>query len=297
MSRLSDSKDPLLWQQLAGLISAPSENSLNELVRFFAMEFNADSCALYLLDERTDELVLRCAHGDAQGQIDRFRLGQGITGAAAFHRKIIQVSHMQQDPRYVLRSNPDARSQFESIIVIPIKEGDDLRGVINLKSRTLRRFSEEEIRILEDICPLVLALLNAVSIEETMRRRSDEVRALNELGQAMNTGLELDESLELIASLAADVLRARGAAIRLIVEDGSLALATVLTELEGALDPEYEKRIAEYVADTGEPIMIDDVRSTRDPSVLGASMACIPLVLQDRIVGTLTLFDKFGPLG
>ena len=297
MSRLSDSKDPLLWQQLAGLISAPNENSLNELVRFFAMEFNADSCALYLLDERTDELVLRCAHGDAQGQIDRFRLGQGITGAAAFHRKIIQVSHMQQDPRYVLRSNPDARSQFESIIVIPIKEGDDLRGVINLKSRTLRRFSETEIRILEDICPLVLALLNAVEVDETMRRRSDEVRALNELGQAMNTGLELDESLELIASLAADVLRARGAAIRLIVEDGSLALATVLTESGGALDPEYEKRIAEYVAATGEPIMIDDVRSTRDPSALGASMACVPLVLQDRIVGTLTLFDKFGPLG
>lgn len=297
MSRLSDSKDPLLWQQLAGLISAPNENSLNELVRFFAMEFNADSCALYLLDERTDELVLRCAHGDAQGQIDRFRLGQGITGAAAFHRKIIQVSHMQQDPRYVLRSNPDARSQFESIIVIPIKEGDDLRGVINLKSRTLRRFSETEIRILEDICPLVLALLNAVDVDETMRRRSDEVRALNELGQAMNTGLELDESLELIASLAADVLRARGAAIRLIVEDGSLALATVLTESGGALDPEYEKRIAEYVAATGEPIMIDDVRSTRDPSALGASMACVPLVLQDRIVGTLTLFDKFGPLG
>ncbi|MGB1892006.1 MAG: sigma 54-interacting transcriptional regulator [Candidatus Latescibacterota bacterium] len=297
MSRLSDSKDPLLWQQLAGLISAPNENSLNELVRFFAMEFNADSCALYLLDERTDELVLRCAHGDAQGQIDRFRLGQGITGAAALHRKIIQVSHMQQDPRYVLRSNPDARSQFESIIVIPIKEGDDLRGVINLKSRTLRRFSETEIRILEDICPLVLALLNAVEVDETMRRRSDEVRALNELGQAMNTGLELDESLELIASLAADVLRARGAAIRLIVEDGSLALATVLTESAGALDPEYEKRIAEYVAATGEPIMIDDVRSTRDPSALGASMACVPLVLQDRIVGTLTLFDKFGPLG
>ena len=43
-----------------------------------------------------------------------------------------------------------------------------------------------------------------------MRRRSDEVRALNELGQAMNSGLGLDESLDLIASLAADVLRARG---------------------------------------------------------------------------------------
>ena len=297
MSKLINTNDPLLWQQIARLISSPDENSLNELVRFFAMEFNADSCAFYQLDERTDELVLRCAHGDVQGQIDRFRLGQGITGAAAFHRKILQVSHMQQDPRYVLRSNPDARSQFESIIVVPIEEGENLRGVVNLKSRTLRRFSKAEIRMLEDVCPLVHALLNAVNVDETMRRRSDEVRALNELGQAMNSGLGLDESLELIASLAADVLQARGAAVRLTVEDGSLALATVLMESEGALDPEYEKRIAEYVAATGEPILIDDVRSTRAPLALGASMACVPLVLQDRIVGTLTLFDKFGPLG
>ena len=297
MSELIDTNDTLLWQQIARLISSPDEDSLNELVRFFAMEFNADSCAFYQLDERTDELVLRCAHGDVQGQIDRFRLGQGITGAAAFHRKILQVSHMQQDPRYVLRSNPDARSQFESIIVVPIEEEENLRGVINLKSRTLRRFSKAEIRMLEEVCPLVYALLNAVNVDETMRRRSDEVRALNELGQAMNSGLGLDESLELIASLAADVLRARGAAVRLTAEDGSLALATILMESEGALDPEYEKRIAEYVAATGEPILIDDVRSTRDPLALGASMACVPLVLQDRIVGTLTLFDKFGPLG
>ena len=273
MSKLFDTNDPLLWQQLARLLSSPDENSLNGLVRFFAMEFKADSCALYLLDERTDELVLRCAHGDAQGQIDRFRLGQGITGAAAFHRKILQVSHMQQDPR------TDARSQFESILVVPIEEEENLRGVVNLKSRTLRRFSKEEIRTLEEVCPLVLALLNAVNVDETMRRRSDEVRALNELGQAMNSGLGLDESLDLIASLAADVLRARGAAVRLIVEDGSLALATVLTESEGALDPEYEKRIADYVAATGEPIMIDDVRSTRDPLALGASMACVPFGL------------------
>ena len=116
------------------------------------------------------------------------------------------------------------------------------------------------------------------------------------LGQAMNTGLELDESLELIASLAADVLRARGAAIRLIVEDGSLALATVLTESGGARSRIREENCC-YLVAMGEPIMIDDVRSTRDPSALGASMACVPLVLQDRIVGTLTLFDKFGPLG
>ena len=61
-------------------------------------------------------------------------------------------------------------------------------------------------------------------------------------------------------------------------------MATVLTESEGALDPEYEKRIADYVAATGEPIMIDDVRSTRDPLALGASMACVPLVLQDRML-------------
>ncbi len=287
----------MLWRQTLELIAAPRalEESLAALAGFYAKSFSADYCAIYLLERRTDELVLRAGYG--RGGVDEgcLRLGQGITGLAAFHKKTLQVPHMQRDPRAVLLSGQN--SIHSSIIAIPFEDDSGLYGVLNLQSVEERHYSPDEVEILEASRLLLLALLHSVQVYETMNRRSMEVQVLNELGQAMNSGLGLDESLEMIANLAAEALQAKGAAVRLLVEDGSLALATVLTESEASFDSRYEKRIAEYVADTGEPIMIDDVRVPKDPRALGVSMVCVPLVLEDRVVGTLSLFDKIAPLG
>jgi PAS domain S-box-containing protein len=88
-------------------------------------------------------------------------------------------------------------------------------------------------------------------------------------------------------------------AISLIANPQSLqqVLQDMARSIAGHFDSQYEKRIAEYVAAMGEPIMIDDVRTDRNPSALGPSMICIPLVLEDRVVGTLSLFDKIAPIG
>jgi len=286
----------VLWRHTLELIASPRADSLSKLAQLFAESFAVDHCSIYVLEGRTDELVLQAAHGGKGGLgSGRLRMGQGITGLAAFHKKTLHVPNMQRDPRTVLLDGQDV--VYSSIIAIPFEDENELCGVLSLQSMTERRYSTEEVEILEASQRLILALLHSVQTHETMRRRSDEVQALNELGQAMNSGLGLDESLELIASLAADALHAKGAAVRLLVEDGSLALATVLTQPEASFDPHYEKRISEYVAATGEPIMIDDIRVPKDPLALGASMVCVPLVLEDRIVGTLSLFDKIVPLG
>lgn len=285
----------VLWRDTLELIASPRADSLSALARLFADTFAVDHCSIYVLEARTDELVLRGSSSGEHVRGGRLRVGQGITGLAAFHKKILQVPFMQRDPRTVLLSGQEPI--YSSIIAIPFEDDSELCGVLNLQCVAERRFTPEEIEVLEASRRLILTLFHAVQTHESMRRRSDEVQALNELGQAMNSGLGLDESLELIASLAADALHAKGAAVRLLVEDGSLALATVLTQPEASFDPNYEKRISEYVAATGEPIMIDDVRVPEDPMVLGASMVCVPLVLEDRIVGTLSLFDKIVPLG
>lgn len=284
-----------LWRDTLELIASPRADSLSTLAHLFADSFAVDHCSIYVLEGRTDELVLRASSNEEQVCGARLRMGQGITGLAAFHRKVLQVPCMQRDPRTVLLSGQ--APIYSSIIAIPFEDSDELRGVLNLQSAKERRYTPGEVEVLEASRRLILTLLHAIQTDEIMRRRSDEVQALNELGQAMNSGLELDESLELIASLAADALHAKGAAVRLLVEDGSLALATVLTEPEASFDPNYERRISEYVAATGEPIMIDDVRVPKDPLALGVSMVCVPLVLEDRIVGTLSLFDKIVPLG
>ena len=88
---------------------------------------------------------------------------------------------------------------------------------------------------------------------EDLARRNAQIQSLNELGQAMNSGLDLDESLELIAARAAEALGAKGSAIRLFVADGTLALATLYSQSAEGIDSTYERRIADFVAATGAP--------------------------------------------
>ena len=284
------------WKSALELVARPRSESLNEMAQLIADDFAADYCAVYVLERRAEELVLEACAG-APGPLGaRLRVGRGITGLAAFHGKSLAVAHMREDPRAVLL--PGQQAQYSNIIAVPFGDGDELAGVFNLQGVAQKNYSAVEIARLEgEIAGAFVALIRAIRTREGMRRRAGELQALNELGQAMNSGLDLDESLELIATLAAEALRAKGSAVRLLVEDGTLALATVVTEADGPFDLPYEQRIAEYVAASGEPIMIDDVRAPRDPRAMGSSLVCVPLVLEERVVGTLTLFDKIVPLG
>ncbi len=137
-------------------------------------------------------------------------------------------------------------------------------------------------------------MVSTARSRQDLDRRNAQIQALNELGQAMNSGLDLDESLELIAARATETLGAKGSAIRLSVADRTLALATLYSQTDEGIDSTYEKRIAEFVAATGEPILIDDLRTDEEPNVLGSSLLCVPLVLEESVVGTLTLLDKIS---
>ncbi|MFH1567721.1 MAG: sigma 54-interacting transcriptional regulator [Gemmatimonadota bacterium] len=267
-------------------------DSLTVLASLVADYLGADHCAIYLLDGRTDELVLESAPLDPDVP-RRLRVGGGITGLAFHHGRSIQAPRMRQDRRSLAPA--DGGQRFESIIAVPVADRGEAIGVYNLQTRAEREFTAREVELLEGlVAHLVVRVVRAAQEREVLRRRTAEVQALNELGQAMNSGLGLDESLEVIASRAAESLGAKGSALRLLVPDGTLALATLYSEPDGQIDTDYEKRIADYVAATGEPIMIDDLRTDRDPHLPGSSLVSVPLVLEDRVVGTLTLFDKIG---
>jgi len=49
-------------------------------------------------------------------------------------------------------------------------------------------------------------MVSTARSRQGLDRRNAQIQALNELGQAMNSGLDLDESLELIVARAAEAL-------------------------------------------------------------------------------------------
>lgn len=287
-----------LWREIVDLILAPQPLSegIELVLRSITRHLGVDSCAFHLLDQRTEDLVLLCATGPLENVRPRLRVGEGITGLAAYQRRPIHVAHVQQDPRS--RPPESHPSPFLGIAAVPVQEADQLVGVLTLQHREVWPLDCREADLVQSVLPrLLLVVVHTAQTEERMRRRASEVQALNELGQAMNSGLGLDETLELITARAAEALHARGSILRLVVDDGTLALGTMVTDAFEPVDSRYEKRIAEYAAATGEPILIDDGRADVDPEAAGLSLLCVPLVLEERVVGTLSLFGKEGPAG
>ena len=91
------------------------------------------------------ELVL----GPYQGPLacTRIQLGKGVCGAAALRRETIVVPDVDKFPGHIACS-----SLSRSEIVIPLYNGDDVVGVLDIDSDELNMFDEIDKKYLEELC-------------------------------------------------------------------------------------------------------------------------------------------------
>jgi len=107
---------------------------------------------IYLLDG--DELVLGPFLGKPSPHT-RIPLGSGICGAAASERATIVVDDVNADPRY-LACSLETRSE----IVVPIMEGDEVLGEIDIDSDRPAAFGAADTRLLEQVAALLAESLS-----------------------------------------------------------------------------------------------------------------------------------------
>jgi signal transduction histidine kinase len=107
-----------------------------------------DTAAVLLLDEATQELVARAAHGleEEVEQGVRIPVGRGFAGRMAAERRPIFIPDV--DHSEVL--NPILREKgVKSLLGAPLLTGDRVLGVIHVGTLTPRRFTREETELLE----------------------------------------------------------------------------------------------------------------------------------------------------
>jgi L-methionine (R)-S-oxide reductase len=102
---------------------------------------------IYLLEG--DELVLGPFLGKPSPHT-RIPLGRGICGAAATEKATIIVDDVNADPRYLACS-----VETKSEIVVPIMDGDEVLGEIDIDSDRPAAFTEADRRLLERVAALL----------------------------------------------------------------------------------------------------------------------------------------------
>ena len=144
-----------LYDQLASQLSsllAGERNLIANAANFSALIFHSlpdlNWAGFYFAKD--GELVL----GPFQGQpaCVRIKIGQGVCGAGAAKCETVIVPNVHEFPGHI---TCDSASNSE--IVVPLKKGERLIGVLDLDSPLLSRFDEEDAVGLQRLVRILLA--------------------------------------------------------------------------------------------------------------------------------------------
>jgi len=109
---------------------------------------NADECSIMILDDSRKELAFSESTGLTRWELEniRFRVGEGIAGWVARHKKPLLVPDCASDPRFV--AIPNQKRPMVSMICVPLLIKRRVIGTVSLTTRTQGNlFSELDLEM------------------------------------------------------------------------------------------------------------------------------------------------------
>jgi phosphotransferase system enzyme I (PtsP) len=134
---------------------------LPQVLELVAGELVAEVCSAYGL--RSGEILeLRATHGLRSTAIGRTRLrvGEGIVGLVAATGEALNLADAQNHPGFAYRPET-GEEPFASMLAVPVRRGGRILGVLTVQNRATRRYSEEEVELMETVALLVTDMLAA----------------------------------------------------------------------------------------------------------------------------------------
>jgi len=175
----------------AVMTSVRLDEILNHTLSALQKTLRTDDIAILLVEPgargTANELVIRAHSGFPGGpKLKRRRIGVGIPGWVVQTGQPVLLDDVYEDERYH-GCDPDTRSE----LCVPLQVGGRVTGAINLESRRLAAFSEEDLHLLSILAVhLSTVIENARLFEETER-----LKVFNEsIVQGMAEGLCIEDA-------------------------------------------------------------------------------------------------------
>ncbi len=231
---------------------------------------------------------------------------------AALQRRTIHIHDIQADPEYTYAIGQADPIPTRTVLGIPMLRANELLGVIMIFRHEVRPFTDSQIALMETFADqAAIAIENARLLTELQARTGQltrsvqELKALGEVSQTLNSTLDLETVLRTIVSRASELAGTDSCSVyeydeqreefhlltsdRLADEVVAVARRSPIRRGEG---------VAGRMAVTREPVQVADMAEyqgpLRDVLVRTGTRALlgIPLLREDRLVGGLTVTKK-----
>jgi phosphotransferase system enzyme I (PtsP) len=210
-----------------------AQQRLDRIVRLIATEMVAEVCSAYVM-RAGEVLELFATEGLRPEAVHRTRLrvGEGLVGVIAATARPLALSDAQAHPDFAYR--PETGEEiFHSLMGVPILRGEHVLGVLVVQNRTLRRYTDDEVEVLQTIAMVVAELVASgelVNPLEIARSQAGTLLPARLVGIQLNSGLAAGPA----------VLHESKIVIRQIVAEDPAAeivrLETALTSMRAAID-------------------------------------------------------------
>lgn len=163
-------------------VSAVSQDELVQQALDVTLEFlGAKVGSILFYDEINQHLYVRHAKGlpeDLAGKI-RVKVGDGISGWVAQHRKPLLIADIEKDPVFGRISN--SKYETRSLISAPLTAKGRLIGVLNVNNKTDgTSFGEGDLSLLTSIAHEIAIALENFHLMESLQKKAEVLEAANE---------------------------------------------------------------------------------------------------------------------
>jgi signal transduction histidine kinase/CheY-like chemotaxis protein/putative methionine-R-sulfoxide reductase with GAF domain len=281
------------------------ETVLTTIVAKAVQLSKTEAGTIYVFDEGSQEFRLRATYGMDDTIIAEIRdrhihLGETAIGQAVERRKPIQIPDIQSDPSAVL--DVTVRAGFRALLTVPLLATDRIVGALVVRRKEPGEFAKNTIELLQTFAAQsALAIQNARLFSE-LARSVEELRALGDVTQAVNSTIDLKTVLTTIVAKATQLSNTEAGAIY-VLDDASrefqLRATYGMSEELIAAVRDMHAEISEAVgllAETHEPSQHPDLRDLPhnpvNDTILRAGYRArllVPLMRSGDVVGALVV--------
>jgi PAS domain S-box-containing protein len=171
---------------------------LEELHRLFRVV----ACSVWLLDNKTGELVCRQSIGPWSDSVCGLRLspGEGIAGWVVQNGESLIIPDIKVDKRHYRRIDRDTKSEMRSLMLTPLRTKESVLGVLEVADTEVDRFNQRDMNLIESLAgSAAIAVENARLYEAVHQELTDRIKAQNALRESEQKFRALFDHLPILA--------------------------------------------------------------------------------------------------
>lgn len=188
-------------QQLLALLNIseilPSRRSISKVIRLVSEKastlMDVSSCALLLLDESIDEMVLHSGDNLPSELAD-----EGLQRKISKYAISSQKAYLYPDFSKIADSEVRViiSKNVGSIVSIPLIAKRKIMGILNLFSETGKSFKKEHLKFLKSFADQAATAIRNASHEIFVKNKLKELAILFEAGKTLNSSLDVNKVME-----------------------------------------------------------------------------------------------------